>query len=92
MTCFSPAIAVLKWLAKEGVKQNVLILRPLLLSTEEIHSYLGAGFWFVFGCAKMNIKNLTTENTEEYNILNHEAHKAYEGKDKLDSHLRGNDK
>ena len=53
---FSPAIVVLKCLAKEGVQQNIPILRPLLLSTEEIHSYLGAGFWFVFGCAKMNIK------------------------------------
>ena len=34
-----PAIAVLRKLAKEEVKQNVLILRPLLLTAEGVHSY-----------------------------------------------------
>ena len=44
----SPAIAVLRWLAKEGKKQNILILRPLLLNSEEIHSYLGGIFFASF--------------------------------------------
>jgi hypothetical protein len=43
-----PAIAAPRWLAKEEGKQNTLILHPLLLTSEEIRSYLGAGFWFVF--------------------------------------------
>ncbi len=40
-----PVIAVLKWLAKEGIKQHILMLRPLLLTSEEIHSYLGGTFF-----------------------------------------------
>jgi len=43
-TIKSPALAAPKWLAKEGVKQNALILRPLLRTNEETRSYLGAVF------------------------------------------------
>jgi len=35
-------------LAKEGRKQNIPILRPLLPITEEIHSYLGGTFFASF--------------------------------------------
>jgi len=40
-----PAITAPRWLAKEGIKQNALILRPLLLTSEEIRSYLGSSFF-----------------------------------------------
>jgi len=36
---YSPAIAVPKQWAKEGIKQNTLILRPLLQTDAEIRSY-----------------------------------------------------
>ena len=60
----SPAIAVLRWLAKEGIKQNILILRPLLLSSEEIHSYLGGSFLVRFWLPKNEHKKTTAKNTE----------------------------
>jgi len=43
-----PVIAVPKQCAKEGIKQNALILRLLLQTDEEAHSYLGRLFCFVF--------------------------------------------
>ncbi len=35
--------------------------------------------WFVFGCPKMNIRNITTEAQRTQRIINHEEHKAHEG-------------
>ena len=41
----SPCYSCAEMVGKKGIKQYILILRPLLQTSEEIHSYLGAGFW-----------------------------------------------
>jgi len=42
-------------LAKKGIKQNTLILRPFLLANEETRSYLGSPFLIRFlATQKMN--------------------------------------